>query len=198
MKRSAVRIRSGPQSDLRIDPRNWKFEFEVRIWKIDFPTSSIKIQILDSSIQHQIGRWFLVFRCASSAPKTKNERRNCEFDGEISPALQDYSFPPNLSSRLTPAMAGRGSKSDSWRVHRQKMSTFFGSLTSEEKNVFNLLIRPITDAWEILTEEGRIRRRYSSGRCHRPLIRRFPNGAIHPRKRVTLSKNSSHSVHKLQ
>src|SRR3989344_583119 len=36
------------------------------------------------------------------------------------------------------------------------------------------------NAWEILAEEGRIRRRYSSGRCHKPLIRRFPNGEIHP------------------
>lgn len=32
----------------------------------------------------------------------------------------------------------------------------------------------------MLTEEGRIQRRYSSGRCYRPVIRRFPNGAIHP------------------
>ena len=32
----------------------------------------------------------------------------------------------------------------------------------------------------MLTEEGRIQRRYSPGRCYRPVIRRFPNGAIQP------------------
>jgi hypothetical protein len=39
---------------------------------------------------------------------------------------------------------------------------------------------PIVDALEILAEEGRRQRRYSSGRCYQPLIRRFPNGAIRP------------------
>jgi hypothetical protein len=38
---------------------------------------------------------------------------------------------------------------------------------------------PIMDALEVLTEEGRRQRRYSSGRCYQPMIRRFPNGAIH-------------------
>jgi hypothetical protein len=39
---------------------------------------------------------------------------------------------------------------------------------------------PIMDALENLAEEGRRRRRYSSGKCHQLMIRRFPNGATHP------------------
>ena len=55
---------------------------------------------------------------------------------------------------------------------------------------------PIMDALEALAEEGRIRRRYSSGRCHKPMIRRFPNGATHPAfGGVTKRKNVSAMVY---
>ena len=39
---------------------------------------------------------------------------------------------------------------------------------------------PTMDALEILAEEGRRQRRYSSGKCYQLLIRRFPNGEIRP------------------
>ena len=79
----------------------------------------------------------------------------------------------------------------SGKDQRLTTNSYFSSLTSEEKasfvQIFNfwrmncvfikLLIMPTMDALEVLTEEGRIWRRYSSGRCHKPVIRRFPNGA---------------------
>ena len=50
---------------------------------------------------------------------------------------------------------------------------------------------PTMDALEILAEEGRRRRRYSSGRGHHPLIRRFPNGEIRLDYIVTANRKVS-------
>ena len=43
-----------------------------------------------------------------------------------------------------------------------------------------LLIKLAMDALACCAEEGRKRQRYSSGRSLYPVIRRFPNGEIHP------------------
>ena len=47
-------------------------------------------------------------------------------------------------------------------------------------------IKLTMDALGIHAEEGRIWRRYASGRSHTPLIRRFPNRVIGPLKTVNV------------
>lgn len=46
------------------------------------------------------------------------------------------------------------------------------------------------DALAVCAEEGRIWQRYSPGKSHNFVIRRFPNGVIHPAFAGNLKMNS--------